>query len=171
MMRFLLLASTTVTLAVAAGDTCSANFTVHNGVGINGKSTQKLDTVAHVMNVTVCCGLCEARADCVGFTWHDSTAKSQDEAYTCSMIKGGPGPHDSTGAISGVRVRPPAPPAAPTPPPTPAPTIAPRPLPLLGFQPNIVFILTDDQDVEMGGLEPMPKARALLGGVRPHIGF
>ncbi len=29
--------------------------------------------------------------------------------------------------------------------------------------PNIVYIMTDDQDIELGGLTPMPKTRALLG--------
>lgn len=35
--------------------------------------------------------------------------------------------------------------------------------PLLGYQPNIVFVQTDDQDVEIGGLTPMPKLRQLVG--------
>ena len=30
-------------------------------------------------------------------------------------------------------------------------------------QPSIIFILTDDQDVHLGGMEPMAKTRALLG--------
>ncbi len=29
--------------------------------------------------------------------------------------------------------------------------------------PNIVYIMTDDQDIELGGLTPMPKTRRLLG--------
>lgn len=32
-----------------------------------------------------------------------------------------------------------------------------------GKQPNIVFILTDDQDVALNGQEPMPKTRRLIG--------
>ena len=35
--------------------------------------------------------------------------------------------------------------------------------PPLGYQPNIVLIQTDDQDVELGGMMPMPKTRRLLG--------
>ena len=34
---------------------------------------------------------------------------------------------------------------------------------LAGSKPNIVWVLTDDQDVELGGLTPMPNARRLLG--------
>ena len=30
-------------------------------------------------------------------------------------------------------------------------------------RPNIVYIMTDDQDVELGGMTPMPHARRLLG--------
>ena len=29
--------------------------------------------------------------------------------------------------------------------------------------PNILYIMTDDQDIELGGLTPMPKTRRLLG--------
>lgn len=55
--------------------------------------------------------------------------------------------------------------AAPSPP---SPT--PKPKPPLGFQPNIVFILTDDQDTrlgqhdytDLGSLEAMPKLQQLL---------
>ena len=32
-----------------------------------------------------------------------------------------------------------------------------------GPKPNIVYIMTDDQDIELGGLTPMPKTRKLLG--------
>jgi arylsulfatase A-like enzyme len=35
--------------------------------------------------------------------------------------------------------------------------------PPLGYQPNIVFIQTDDQDVEIGGLAPMARLRSLVG--------
>ena len=29
--------------------------------------------------------------------------------------------------------------------------------------PNIVYVMTDDQDIELGGLDPMPNTRRLLG--------
>lgn len=29
--------------------------------------------------------------------------------------------------------------------------------------PSVIFVLTDDQDVHLGGMEPMPKTRRLLG--------
>jgi len=31
------------------------------------------------------------------------------------------------------------------------------------LKPNIVYIMTDDQDIELGGMTPMPKTRKLLG--------
>jgi N-acetylglucosamine-6-sulfatase len=42
-------------------------------------------------------------------------------------------------------------------PPTPIPN------PPTGTPPNFVFVLTDDQDILLGGMEPMPKTRRLLG--------
>eukprot|EP00937_MAST-01D_sp_MAST-1D-sp2_P003799 g3799.t1 len=69
----------------------------------------------------------------------------------------------------------------PTPPPTPAPTPMPPPRPPLGYQPNLVFILTDDQDTrlgqedytDVGSLEAMPKLQEHLmaGGARMRNAF
>ena len=83
------------------------------------------------------------------------------------MISSPGHPHASPGTISGSSGKlPPAPapppPAVPPPLPPPLPAAG-KPEPPLGYQPNIVMILTDDQDVEIGGLEPMPKLRKLLG--------
>ena len=87
----------------------------------------------------------------------------------CNVIRSTEGRHASAGTISGSRgIVPPAPPPQPAQPPTLPPKPPPlppagTPQPPLGYQPNIVFIITDDQDVEIGGLEPMPKLRRLLG--------
>ena len=73
----------------------------------------------------------------------------------------------------------PYPPTPPPPPPGPPPI----PHPPLGYQPNIVFILTDDQDTRLSGLsdtysdigsmEAMPSLRKHMvdGGVRMANGF
>lgn len=34
---------------------------------------------------------------------------------------------------------------------------------LAGVKPNILYVMTDDQDIELGGVTPMPKVRNLLG--------
>merc|ERR1719506_2924589 len=67
-----------------------------------------------------------------------------------------------------------------TAPPAPSPP-APKPNPPLGYQPNIVFILTDDQDTrlgrqdytDIGSLEVMPKLQKHLmkGGARMRNAF
>ena len=45
-----------------------------------------------------------------------------------------------------------APPPPPPPPPLP-PLPPPRSAPALGFRPHVVFVLTDDQDAEIGGMD------------------
>ena len=77
---------------------------------------------------------------------------------------------------------PPSPKPGPGPPPPP-PTPPPKPEPPLGYQPNIVFILTDDQDTRLDGLhdaysdigsmaaQPSLQKNLLAGGVRMANGF
>jgi arylsulfatase A-like enzyme len=58
---------------------------------------------------------------------------------------------------------PPAPPRPPAPPPPPTPLpVVPTPQPPLGYQPNIILFLTDDQDEVLGSRMAMPQAKELL---------
>jgi hypothetical protein len=82
-----------------------------------------------------CCALCAARTDCVAWTL--------DAGATCWMTAHPVAPHGDN--PSGIRV--PIPGPAPSPPPSPPAPLpkVPTPRPPLGFQPNIVLFLTDDQ--------------------------
>eukprot|EP00937_MAST-01D_sp_MAST-1D-sp2_P000673 g673.t1 len=135
-----------------AGGTC-APFSPINGTGLMNEAT----VLGHFTNVSVpsdCCAICAADARCRAYTFHTGP---RPDCYITADVQA----HAVTNAVSGF-----VPGALPTPPPTPPPTPhppTPLPKPPLGFLPNFVFILTDDADVHLGGLEPMPQTRRLLG--------
>ena len=56
-----------------------------------------------------------------------------------------------------------APASPPVPKPATPPPAGPTESPPLGFRPNIVFILTDDQDKQQDSMDAMPKTRSLFG--------
>ena len=99
-------------------------------------------------NRTACCGLCTQHPNCTAWTYHPP----KEQCYITADVQ----PHASKGekAVSGYKgslpptpaapSRHPTPPPAPTPPPTPAPP-TPIPDPPMGYFPNFVFLLTDDQ--------------------------
>jgi len=122
--------------------------TIVNGTGM------ALDPFAskNTDNWQDCCSFCHSQAEtrCGAWTWHTKSKK-------CYVSTSGT-PHKVSDAVSGGGA-----------PPAPAPPM-PKPEPLLGYQPNIVFILTDDQDrtlgrkdyTAMGSLEVMPKIQEKL---------
>ena len=144
----------------AQSDAC-ATFELRNSTGVSssspGSSSKVLD---RVLSVTACCAACGAEALCSAFAYHPK-GQGRGEDEQCKLVLSSSSSiqtKTSEGTIAGFA------PSKPTPPPTVAPTMAPiAPRPPLGFQPNIIFIQTDDQDVEIGGLTPMPKLRSLLG--------
>ena len=70
----------------------------------------------------------------------------------------GPAPPPSPSPGPGPHPHPPAPPASPPAPPVPLPK---RPAPPPSDRPNVVFMLTDDQDLELGSMNAMSFTRAL----------
>eukprot|EP01065_Artemidia_motanka_P018565 TRINITY_DN2188_c1_g2_i1.p1 TRINITY_DN2188_c1_g2~~TRINITY_DN2188_c1_g2_i1.p1 ORF type:complete len:727 (+),score=159.33 TRINITY_DN2188_c1_g2_i1:105-2183(+) len=125
---------------------CSDDTVNGTGLAINPFSSTKEATFGD------CCAKCTAASECAAWTWHTST-------HMCYLANVST-PHDSKDAISGPAPKPPAP--------TPAP---PAPKPPLGYLPNIVFILTDDQDRTLGpgdkytsegSLESMPGVKRVL---------
>jgi len=140
---------------VVNSENCNG-FTILHGVGLrySGGPHPVLKN-----NWTDCCNACSNHSNCTAFTYHPAGTHND---LQCTLFTEKGSGHDSNGTISGYIPQPPS----PSPPPTPLPTLPPinhQLHPPLGFQPNIVFIQTDDQDVELGGLEPMPKLRKLVG--------
>ena len=98
----------------------------------------------------------------------------------------GTGCNHTAGRRPGLPPVPPSPSPSPSPPPVPVPPPPGPPLvpkPALGYQPNLIFILTDDQDTrlsgkadaysDIGSMEAMPSLQKnfLQGGVRMENGF
>jgi hypothetical protein len=141
-------------------------FHVVHGQGL--ASGSKGTVLSGIPTVGDCCDRCAANSTgCKAWSFHPKGTHSE---LQCHLLVNAGAPHASKGTISGslspITPTPPPPPPGPSPskPPLPPPLPpAGKPVPPLGFQPNIVFIITDDQDVEIGGLEPMPKLKRLVG--------
>ena len=124
---------------------CSDQIFHGTGVAVNPFNSTKTSTFSE------CCTFChsQTRQHCAAWTWH----KTGGTCYVADRSI----PHASSDAISG---------SLPAPPPTPLP----KPKPPLGYQPNFVFILTDDQDRylgpegydSLGSLHAMPQLRKHL---------
>ena len=162
-------------------------YLILNGVGLTGGAGKK--TANNVSSVAACCQICR-QSSCAAWTYHPAGGHSSEQ---CNTVARPGAQHQSNGAVSGcvpgpsnaACAAPPSPAPGPGPGPGPSPPHRPPhipsvpaplppgapPRPPLGFQPNIVMVLTDDQDVELGGMEPMPQARKLLGEARPEQSF
>ena len=144
---------------VSSGATCSAAFAI-KPYGVADSDTALNNTL--VDSSEACCSLCAAHlpaGSCTAWTWHPPSADAATPR-ACWLMPSPAAAHGG-GVTSGV------PPPPPTPAPTPYPPLPPLPAPAgagaLGFRPNIVFVLTDDQDYTQDSMSAMPRTRALFG--------
>ena len=149
-------------------------------VNLNAVSGKKdLDSawkMGQTVSAAACQDACGANATCTAFAW---AAPTSMPAHNCGLKSDcffradrvwEPKPLTGCNFTSGRKVVP-----------TPAPTPRPPPVPPLGYQPNIVFVLTDDQDTrlgredytDIGSLEVMPQLQKHLmaGGARFRNAF
>lgn len=147
--------------------TCPAS--VQSNTAYEG-SCKAVSVTDKVPSVDACCTLCFANDACDSFTWQDGGRCKLKAGVGCTMTH-------KTGHYSAVRRAPspsPSPPSPPSPspspsPPTPSPPNPPVPPPVPptppppppgpqpvppADQPNIVFVLTDDQDALLNGYDP-----------------
>ena len=149
-------------------------------VNLNAVSaTHAKDPGVHIVGKTAsfeaCQAICAANVTCNAFDWaggnnHGKKCPTKDLCYLRSDSIWDPVTSSACNHTAGRKVSP-----------TPAPTPMPPPQPPLGYQPNIVFILTDDQDTrlgrddytDIGSLEIMPKLQKHLmqGGARMSNAF
>ena len=119
------------------GSICQ-NFTIIHGYGLASSGSVVVKDVA---SPDACCALCNS--SCFSWTYHPKHTHSDKE---CHLVQSPDySPHESNGAISGHRGSTPTPPPTPGPwPPPPPPPLPPSlpPKPRLGFQPNIVMVIT-----------------------------
>jgi arylsulfatase A-like enzyme len=143
MPRFVLAATALCSVPAAHAIACGASDLMTN-TDANIVAYRK----ATAADVPACCAACTADAKCDFFSFD-----AHETANNCHLKEGSPDGHhidNATGYTTSI----PGPPA-----PTPAPT---KPNPPLGYQPNIVLFLQDDQDKALGGWDPMAKADKLL---------
>eukprot|EP00051_Salpingoeca_urceolata_P035879 m.31809 g.31809 ORF g.31809 m.31809 type:complete len:655 (+) comp9844_c0_seq2:42-2006(+) len=156
-----------VLLAVATAASCLEekwSWEVVKGDIVEGKQLHDphVWVAGKTDSLEACQALCAPNASCLSCDWAGSDAKNCGFAKYCyfrsdtvfNPVTGTPCHHVAARK------------ATPLPPPPPRPT----PNPPLGYQPNLVFILTDDQDTrldpsgytDIGSLAAMPQARKLL---------
>eukprot|EP00041_Stephanoeca_diplocostata_P003934 m.39508 g.39508 ORF g.39508 m.39508 type:complete len:609 (-) comp14720_c0_seq1:149-1975(-) len=120
------------------------------GLGLGGNFFKKTNATTW----QECCADCAAIQACVSWTLHEPGTM---ENLTCGL-RNVPSPQKNTTdktKTSGIMPPPPPSPPPPTPPPPP-------PVPA-GSQKNIVFVLTDDQDLVLGSMQALPNIKRLIG--------
>ena len=135
----------------AAGElACSAPDLWKNTCFAN--SEHRIGPTLKVSSAQECCNNCSDTTDCKAWTFWDGS--------DCNLFSNVDGAHAGDNCVSGDGSD--APPTPPGPPGPPGWTPPPPPGPACTDCPNIIFSLTDDQDVQLGGWEPMVQTKALL---------
>jgi N-acetylglucosamine-6-sulfatase len=152
----------------AAAATTWTVVELSNVNGLDYEAPTVHEASASMATAALCQAACSSNSSCVSYTWTPGPnpgEKSCGYTHNCwwrSDAVWKPKRTPRCAAISGTRAR--VPPA-----PTPQPPL-PAPKSPLGYAPNVVFILTDDQDRklgakgydEMGSLAAMPATQKLL---------
>jgi hypothetical protein len=134
--------------AVASQSQCSGD--IHPSCGGGGKGIYSNTTVA---DYSACCAACIADPKCKSWTYTIKKPKNYNATNgECNLRTEADniGKPEKPNKISGSA------PGAPTPPPTPRPVPPPAPA---GSQKNIIFVLTDDQDLRLGSMIALPRDR------------
>ena len=144
-----------ILLYAAAAAACAGPF--ESGTCYKTGHYKSLAGASATASAAGCCAACAADAKCLSFTLHGAPTKSP---AACMLKSVAPGERErdagcASGAPGGAPPTPPTP-AIPTPPPPPGPGAPPpAPTPPLppppGGRPNILFVLTDDQDALLNG--------------------
>lgn len=141
-----------VPAAEAAFDCQQSTFLPNTCIG---DAQHRLKALVGVADAAACCAACSRVSACSAWTFWDGDK--------CNLFSTRGGVHDGD-CVSGLGgAPPPAPSPSPPGPWTPPPPVDPRAI--CRDCPNIIMSLTDDQDILLGGWDPMRQTKALFQDV------
>ena len=135
-----------ISFVAAVRHACAPTGTWRNNTFVG--DCNELVSTNTVVTPAACCALCATNAQCNTWTFQSPTAHVPGQDWSCKLCRSAGTPQYLAGGVSS--------PARPTPEP---PQPAPRP-----GAPNIIFLLTDDQDLRLGSMVAMPYTREMVLG-------
>ena len=149
LMLFMLLQSTRSTAL-----SCLPASSFLNGTCLPNPSARIGQISSSCASASACCAECAAAgAACQSWSWWDGNK--------CALFSTVGVPKIMAGCVSGAVQKPPPIPTPPAPTPRPYPDRTPVGAPCTDC-PNIIWALTDDQDITLGGWDPMRQTRQLI---------